>query len=205
MENFRFPLLFPRKSCIIDPTQFSERRNLFLKPKSIKTLAIALAVTAAFGVTAAAAYDSSEDPIVSLSYLTKIFKTELLEELNETIEAEIADRMQDLDLSQLQPTTPEPVVTVASSTYEVVELGWGDALYAAGACDIMLRSGSAYCVAPDPTQGIADYTAGVEIYNYQYLTKNHMCLIPRGDGRGIIADAASVFVMVKGEYTIVEG
>ncbi len=175
--------------------------------KSKKTLtitAIVVAALAAFGVTAAAAYDSSEDPIVSLSYLTKIFKTELLEELNETIEAEIADRMENLDLSQYQPSTQEPAQTV-SSTYEVVELSWGDALYAAGPCDIMLRSGSAYCIAPDASQGISDYTAGVEIYNYEYLTKNHMCLIPRGDGRGILADSESVYVMVKGEYTIVEG
>ncbi len=178
-----------------------------MKAKSTKIAAIALAVTAAFGVTVAAAYDSSEDPIVSLSYLTKIFKTELLEELNETIEAEIAERMQNLNPSDYvqQPQQPSAPATVASQTYEVVELGWGDALYAAGPCDLMLRSGSAYCVSPSAAQGISDYTAGVEIYNYEYLTKNHMCLIPRGDGRGIIADAASVFVMVKGEYTIVEG
>lgn len=170
-----------------------------MKSKIIKITAIAAAALAAFGVTAAAAYDSSEDPIVSLSYLTKIFKTELLEELNETIEAEIAERMENLDPSDYQPSSS------ASSTYEVVELGWGDALYAAGPCDIMLRSGSAYCIAPDASQGISDYTAGVEIYNYQYLTKNHMCLIPRGDGRGIMADSESVYVMVKGEYTIVKG
>lgn len=175
-----------------------------MKSKFTKITAIVIAALAAFGVTAAAAYDSSEDPLVSLSYLTKIFKTELLEELNETIDAEIARRMDNLDLSQYQPSYQEPAQTV-SSTYEVVELGWGDALYAASACDIMLRSGSAYCVAPDASQGISDYTAGVEIYNYQYLTKNHMCLIPRGDGRGIMADSESVFVMVKGEYTIVEG
>ncbi len=175
-----------------------------MKSKKLTVPAIVLAAAAAFGVTTAAAYDSSEDPLISLSYLTKIFKTELLEELNETIEAEIADRMQNLDMSQYQPPKEEPVQTV-SSTYEVVELSWGDALYAASACDIMLRSGSAYCIAPDPSQGIADYTAGTEIYNYEYLTQNHMCLIPRGDGRGIMADAQSVFVMVKGEYTIVEG
>ena len=56
-----------------------------MKPKTLKITAIVLASLAAFGVTAAAAYDSSEDPLVSLSYLTRIFKTELLEELNETI------------------------------------------------------------------------------------------------------------------------
>lgn len=184
-----------------------------MKSKFTKITAIVIAVLAALGVTAAAAYDSSEDPLVSLSYLTKIFKTELLEELNDTIEDEIARRFENLDLSQYQPSQPvqpsypsyeEPAPAVSSS-YEVVELTWGDALYAAGACDIMLRAGSAYCVAPDASQGIADYTAGAEIYNYQYLTKNHMCLIPRGDGRGIVADSESVFVMVKGEYTIVEG
>ena len=183
-----------------------------MKSKTLKITAIVLASLAAFGVTAAAAYDSSEDPLVSLSYLTKIFKTELLEELNETIDAELDRRIENLDLSQYpsrqlpQEEKEEPAPSVSSSsTYEVVELSWGDALYAAGACDIMLRSGSAYCVAPDASQGIADYTSDAEIYNYQYLTKNHMCLIPRGDGRGIIADAPVVFIMVRGEYTIVEG
>lgn len=177
-----------------------------MKAKFIKITAVVLASLAAFGVTAAAAYDSSEDPIVTLSYLTKIFKTELLEDLNKTIDTELDRRMDNLDLSQYQPSYEEPAQpAVSSSTYEVVELSWGDALYAAGACDIMLRAGSAYCVAPDASQGIADYTSGAEIYNYQYLTKNHMCLIPRGDGRGIIADSESVFVMVRGDYTIVEG
>ena len=175
-----------------------------MKLKFTKITALVLAAMAAFGVTAAAAYDSSEDPLVSLSYLTKIFKTELLEELNDTIESEIARRMDNLDLSQYQPSYEEPAPAI-SSTYEVIELSWGDSLYAAGACDIMLRAGSAYCIAPDASQGIADYTSGTEIYNYQYLTKNHMCLIPRGDGRGIMADSESVFVMVRGEYTIVEG
>ncbi|MGN1347194.1 MAG: hypothetical protein ACI4V1_10445, partial [Eubacteriales bacterium] len=136
-----------------------------------------------------------------LSYLNVVFKTELLEELNQTIEEEVARRMESLDLSQIQPSESAQ----ASSSYEVVELHYGDALYAASACDIMLRSGSAFCIAPDASQGIADYTAGAEIYNAQYLTKNHMCLIPRGDGRGIMADSDSVYIMIGGEYAIVEG
>ena len=55
--------------------------------------------------------------------------------------------------------------------YEVVELKYGDCLFANAACDIMLRSGSAFCIAPDATQGISDYTAGVEILNKEPLTK----------------------------------
>ena len=67
----------------------------------------------------------------------------------------------------------------------------------------MGEAGNASCIAPDPSQGIADFT-GLEIYDGQPLTLNHMCLIPRGDGRGIVAQSESVFVMVRGEYTIVK-
>ena len=77
-----------------------------MKPKTLKITAIVLASLAAFGVTAAAAYDSSEDPLVSLSYLTRIFKTELLEELNETIDNELDRRIENLDLSQYQTWQP---------------------------------------------------------------------------------------------------
>ena len=69
----------------------------------------------------------------------------------------------------------------------------------------MLRAGTAVCIAPDAGQGLADITGGYEIYNGDYLTKNHMCLIPRADGRGIIAQSQSVFIMVRGDYYIVEG
>jgi len=48
-------------------------------------------------------------------------------------------------------------------------------------------------------------TTAAEIYNAQALTKNHMCLIPRGDGRGVRATSESVFIMIRGDYTIVEG
>ena len=79
----------------------------------------------------------------------------------------------------------------------------GDAIYAVSSCEIILRANDVICIAPDETQGIADLTSGSEIYNGMRLTKNHLCLIPRGDGRGILATSNSVFVMVRGEYTIV--
>ena len=87
----------------------------------------------------------------------------------------------------------------------MVELGYGDIVFASSACEIMLRAGTAVCIAPDAGQGLADITGGYEIYNGDYLTKNHMCLIPRADGRGIIAQSDSVFIMVRGDYYIVKG
>ena len=193
----------------------------------------AIAAASVLAVTVfAASYDSSEDPIVSLSYLTDIFRpsiekeytekidelTEKLEELESTIEELSASKEPETETepetereteAETEPETEaetEPVIeTRPSATYEVIELQKGDCVYAVSACDIMLRAGKATCIAPDATQGLADYTDADEVYNGEALEKNHMCLIPRGDGRGICADSESVFIMIRGEYTIVKG
>ena len=34
------------------------------------------------------------------------------------------------------------------------------------------------------------------------ITINHMMLIPRGDGRGILITSANAFIMIRGEYAI---
>ncbi len=177
-----------------------------MKKNKIIIISVAIAIVAALGITVAAAYDSSEDPLISLSYLRDVFRPDIFEELEErfyaleeslmlAIEERIDDNSGNGDGAQ-SPT--------ASYGYEVIELTTGDELYAVSACDIMLRAGKASCIAPDPSQGIADYTSAAEIYNGQALTLNHMCLIPRGDGRGIVAESESVFIMIRGDYTIVK-
>lgn len=179
--------------------------------KKQKIIAVSLAAAAALGISVAAAYDSSEDPIISLSYLVSIFKPELMEDINAKIEEEVEKRVEQLRQSGINtgyeqpPAAEEPKSEDKADVYDIVSLTYGDCLYALGSCDIMLRAGSAYCIAPDPTQGLSDYTSGLEVYNREYLIKNHMCLIPRGDGRGIFADSESVYVMIRGEYTIVKG
>ena len=176
------------------------------KQPKLKYICGLLALAAALAVTVlAASYDSSEDPIVSLSYLTQVFRPSIEKDYEEKIaelEAQI-DALSSGSVSPSVPVNPEPTEPV-TMTYEVIELKYGDCLFAAGAVDIMLRAGAAVCIAPDAGQGISDYTAGAEIYNGEALTKNHMCLIPRGDGRGIMATAQSVFIMVRGDYSLVK-
>ena len=178
------------------------------KPFSTSTVLIlttTMIAALAVGVFAAS-YDSSEDPLISLSYLTETFRPSIEKDYKERI-AVLEEKIAQLTNGTGTGTTETPAAPTESTAgampgYEVVELKYGDCLFANDACDIMLRSGSAFCIAPDATQGISDYTAGVEILNKESLTKNHMCLIPRGDGRGIMATAQSVYVMVRGEYTI---
>ena len=179
--------------------------------KNLTIIASILAVCAAFGVTVAAAYDSSEDPLITWSYLRDIFKPEILDIIDERFEEydiflreseEEKEWESEENIPEDNYTEPSETLPAASNFFEVIELRDGDALYAISPCEIMLRAGSAFCIAPDEKQGIAQYT-GEEIYNNMPLTKNIMCLIPRGDGRGILAASESVFIMVRGDYTIV--
>ena len=189
-----------------------------MKKKTGIIAAAGLALVLSTGVIAAAAtYDSSTNPIVTLNYLTNNFKREILEAVDERLDARLEELRASLEAARPAVTEPEPSpapveiqpepepVYVPSMAYEVIELTTGDALYALDACEIILRAGEAVCIAPDPSQGLADTTGGYEIYNGQSLSKNHTCLIPRGDGRGIYAATQSVFIMVRGEYSIVKG
>ncbi|MBR5445948.1 MAG: hypothetical protein IKV57_07490 [Clostridia bacterium] len=182
------------------------------KQPQLKYICGILVLAAVLAVTVlAASYDSSEDPIVSLSYLTQVFRPSIEKDYEEKIAA-LEAQIEALSSGSTSPSVPEapkqPETTApaepAAVTYEVIEMKYGDCLFAAGAVDIMLRAGSAVCIAPDAGQGISDYTAGAEIYNGEALTKNHMCLIPRGDGRGIMATAQSVYIMVRGDYSLVK-
>ncbi len=178
------------------------------KHTGCKWLCGVLALLSALTVTVlAASYDSSEDPIISLSYLTEVFRPNLVKEYEVKIAA-LEAKIDALSGGTYTPAETEPVpdtsASAVSTTYEVIEMKYGDCLFAEGPIDILLRSGAAICIAPNATQGISDYTEGVEIYNGENLTINHMCLIPRGDGRGIMATAQTVYIMVKGEYSLVE-
>jgi hypothetical protein len=177
-----------------------------MKNNKIIIISVILAIVTALGITVAAAYDSSEDPLISLSYLLDVFEPELFDkfetrfnELEEFLVDTINDRLDDASGSGGESSNNS-----SSAIFQVVELTTGDQLYAVSACEIQLRAGKASCIAPDASQGLSDYTVGAEIYDGQPLTINHMCLIPRGDGRGIVAESESVFVMVRGEYTIVK-
>lgn len=176
------------------------------KHTGCKWLCGLLALLSAMTVTVlAATYDSSEDPIISLSYLTDVFRPNLVKEY-ETKIAALEAKIDALSSGTYTPVETEPATNTTptvGTTYVVEELAYGDCLYAEGPVDILLRSGSAMCISNEnPSQGISDYTEGVEIYHGEDLTINHMCLIPRGDGRGIMAKAQSVFIMVRGEYRI---
>lgn len=84
--------------------------------------------------------------------------------------------------------------------WEVMELQRNQVLEGKAGAMVVVRRGQA--VTRDPTgNGIPDLTAGSDLFEAQSVPLNHLLLIPRSDGRGIVA-RGSVWVMCRGEVVV---
>ncbi len=176
-------------------------------------LLCALITVSVSGVAVFAAnYDSSEDPIVTLSYIQSIFKPQVDNQISETekkLTDEINSLKSEIELLKSQISSGAVSTTETEDSenqggiYEVLELKKGDTLTADSPCEVILRAGQIQVVSPYAEQGIGDYTSGTDLFNGTNIDKNHLLIIPRGgDGRGITVTSDSAFVMVRGEYSI---
>jgi hypothetical protein len=139
-------------------------------------------VLAAF-VAIAADVGSQSDPLVTLSYLNNTFLPKVLAQVDEKLSG------------QTTGTT-----TGDAQSYTAVSLTAGQILYGDAGCEVLLRSGSASCVASDgATPGLVDSTTGGSINHGQSLTANHLYLMTTQ--RGVKA-AGAVTLLVRGGYTI---
>ena len=203
--------------------------------KKIKIF-LAFFVILAFSATAVifaagSAYDSDSDPLISLSFLTDIFKPELQDEIYRatdnvelTLQAQIdslrsqiaslvnqnallKDRVTELEKTEdADPSDmPDETATEVLRVYTVVELKKGDVLGAEESCELILRSGEATAMTPSRNRTLIDCTDGEELASGAAIPANHFILIPEsanGSGITVTSDAASV--MVKGAYSVVK-
>lgn len=203
----------------------SKKLKLFLISFVILSLFCSAVIYAA-----GSAYSSEEDPLVSLSFLTQIFKPELqseIREANDNVEMMLQSQID--SLKKQIATLTDKVATLTSEqkellervedydpivippdngtaeTYEILTLKKGDVLIAEEICELVLRSGSATVISPFADQGILDCTEGRELLASDSVLLNHFILIPRGaDGRGITILSDTAYVMIKGAYSVVE-
>lgn len=197
------------------------------KNKRIKMVAVAAAVAIAGTVTVYAAYDSSKDPIVSLSYLGEVFKpavkselkSEIKSELKSEIKSELSDELKSSvssasdaienelknEFNDLYSSTFEALqkqIDILANEYETVTLQKGKRLTVGAACEMVILSGNATVRCSTPSSGIIDCTDGVILYDGQNIPTNHKLLVPEnGDGRGITA-SGTVQLLIKGGYTV---
>lgn len=146
-------------------------------------------------VTFAAEAGSAQDPLVTLSYLNETFLNTILARVDEKISARNAGITQ-------RPGGQTGAVpgADAASTFTVVTLSNGQTLTGGVGCEVMLRVGTAVCVASS-APGLIDETSAAVLNNSGALVQNHLYMMTIED-RGVRATAATTKLLVRGTYTV---
>lgn len=146
---------------------------------------------------------TQEDPFITLSYLTDVFKAQMLEdakktgqELTEKFDSRIAELETQLQSSSGEANASRPK---SADVFSVVTLSNGQTLTCSVGVEIMLRVGSANGFGTAPA--LVNYTDGTTLPSGSALTTNHMYLVTI-EGNGIKATAATVKVLARGNYKI---
>lgn len=159
--------------------------NCQIKMKIKKSIIIvSFILVLAIGSIAFSEPGTETDPLITLSYLnTKI------QEVKDYVDTKISG------ISTGGGTTEEAHLVV-------VELSEGQKLIGQAGAEIILRGGKATAIT-SPQGGLADVTAGVDIKSGEDIPANHLLIIARSDGRGVLATSEStVYLMVRGSYSV---
>ena len=159
-------------------------------------LLVLLVISGIMNVTAALAVEvgSSEDPLVSLSYLNDVF----LKDIMGKVDQKISQRNQDI-VKAMGGQLPGGG-SGSTDTFTVVTLTKGQVLVGDIGCEVMLRVGTAVCVSPS-SPGLINETSGEVLNNGGVLVKNHMYMMTI-EGRGVQATAETTKVLARGTYIV---
>lgn len=151
---------------------------------------VTLVILSAALMTAAMAAEvgSAGDPLVTLSYLNDVFREEILE----LVDSKIQERDRGLAGGQTG--------SAYGDTFSVVTLENGQVLTGEIGCEVMLRVGTAVCVASS-SPGLIDETSAGTLAGGGALVQNHLYMMTV-EGRGVLATAATTKLLVRGSYTI---
>jgi len=152
---------------------------------------------------------SKDDPLVTLSYIEKRIEQIRFyvdEKVNEVLNISNSNKVEIAKLTQENIQLKAKVEgvstggTVQAGIYEVVEVQKGQKLIGKTGAEIILRAGKSKAIASD-NGGLPDLTGGIDLKMNQNIPLNHLIIIPRDDGRGMLVEEYSYF-MVKGAYEI---
>ena len=139
----------------------------------------------------AAEVGSSGDPLVTLSYLNDIFMEEVLDHVDDKIDERNRDIAKELGSQS---------GSASADTFTVVTLMNGQTLTGDIGCEVLLRVGTAICVAPS-APGLIDETTAGTLAGGGALVQNHLYMMTI-EGRGVLATADTTKLLVRGGYTI---
>lgn len=152
--------------------------------KRILAICIAVAVTlCGLGFVLAAEPGSSDDPLISKSYLEDVFLPQIYAYIDNVI-------------SKVTPGQN------AGDKFEVVDVKAGKQVIAGAGTEMILRMGKGSVIASS-RGGLSDVTDGFDLGDDVSVPANHLLITPLGDGRGIqISNDGDAILMIKGSYEI---
>lgn len=169
-------------------------------------LTVILAISLSAAALAAGSAGSSDDPLVTLSYLNEVFAPNVnaavdkaVEDREEKLKSTLNDAI-DRWAASIQGQSPGAGQQGDSFVFHVVTLSRGETLTGEVGCEVMLRIGSANCVSSS-SPGLIDTTGGGTLDNGGALVTNHLYMITI-ETRGVQAASDVVKVLVRGNYTV---
>jgi len=146
---------------------------------------------------------TQDDPLITLSYLTDVFKTQVTndiksveQDLTRKFNSQISELESQLQAGQGGSNTTSPG---SASVFSVVTLKNGQSLTCSVGTEIMLRVGTANGSGTAPA--LINYTNCATLSSGAALATNSMYLVTI-EGNGIKATAETVRVLVRGSYKI---
>ena len=142
------------------------------------------------GVSLAVEPGSATDPLVTLSYLNDVFLGQIMTKVDQKITARNSQLLQQSGGAGGMSGVEFAVVTLSKGQVLTGDIG----------CEVMLRVGSATCVAAS-TPGLVDETSGSTLSGGGALAANHLYMMTV-ENRGVKAGADTLKMMERGTYTI---
>ena len=163
------------------------------KSLMIKIVAAALAITAVMALSAAVyGTGTASDPLVSLSYLTGAYRTDLLSDVNTAVAAQQKQLSSEFSaqVSALSSSLSTQTPAAVENDFQVVNLTAGQSTSVAVGGEVLFLSGSATV----DVAGLTDTTSGSVLAAGGALTANHLYV---SSGACVIHASAAAKLLVK--------
>jgi hypothetical protein len=176
-----------------------------LKKKILITLGVLIAVAFISGVSilAATTFGTTNDPLVTLSYLTQKLKPQIMAEVSADITAAQASLQPSLDtqVNSFKADIDSKLSGsgVESAGFTLVTLNKNQTVTCTVGAELLLRVGTATATGSSPA--LVDSTSGTTLSSGSALTANHMYMVTI-QGNGFKATASTVKVLIRGTYTV---
>lgn len=161
-----------------------------MKKSTGKKIIASILCAAAFCMPALAADPgSSDDPLITLSYVNDV----LIPQMKSYVDASV---------SSVSSGSSETVVTATgtASAYNVVNVSKGQTVIGGKSCQMIMRMGEGTIVATSKG-GVADVTLGSDLADGTAAPSNHLLIVPLDDGRGIEMKTDGI-LMISGSYSV---